>query len=67
MSPFLIQKSIQGIVGTPKSVKKLKSGALLIEVMKKQHSTSLLFETIGKYPFDWERPQCTKPKLGHSV
>ena len=32
MSPFLIQKGIQGIVGTPKSVKKLKSGSLLVEV-----------------------------------
>ncbi|XP_062584090.1 uncharacterized protein LOC134245861 [Saccostrea cucullata] len=42
VSPFLIQKGIQGIIGTPKSVKKLKSGALLIEVTKKQHSTSLL-------------------------
>ncbi|XP_061170351.1 uncharacterized protein LOC133179667 [Saccostrea echinata] len=42
VSPFVIQKGIQGIIGTPKSVKKLKSGALLIEVTKKQHSTSLL-------------------------
>ena len=38
MSPF----GIQGMVGTPKSVKKLKSGAPLIEVTKKQLSTSLL-------------------------
>jgi hypothetical protein len=28
--PFIIQKGLQGIIGTPKSVKKLKSGALLI-------------------------------------
>ena len=42
MSPFLIKKGIQGIVGTPMSVKKLTSGARLIEVTKKQHSTSLL-------------------------
>ena len=41
MFPFLIQKGIQGIVGTLKSVKKLKSGAFLIEVTTKQHSTSL--------------------------
>ncbi|XP_062609297.1 uncharacterized protein LOC134271053 [Saccostrea cucullata] len=42
VSPFIIQKAIQGIIGTPKSVKKLRSGALLIEVTKKQQSTSLL-------------------------
>ncbi|XP_061170317.1 uncharacterized protein LOC133179627 [Saccostrea echinata] len=42
VSPFVIQKGIQGIIGTPKNVKKLKSGALLIEVTKKQQSTSLL-------------------------
>ena len=42
VSPFVIQKGLQGIIGTPKSVKKLKSGALLIEVSKKQQSTSLL-------------------------
>ena len=42
MSPFLIQKGIQGIVGTPKSVKKLKSGDLLVELTKKQQSSSLL-------------------------
>ena len=34
VSPFIIQKGLQGIIGTPKSVKKLKSGALLIEVAK---------------------------------
>ena len=42
MSPFLIQNGIQEIVGTPKSVKKVKAGALLFEVTKKQHSTYLL-------------------------
>jgi hypothetical protein len=34
VSPFVIQKSLQGIIGTLKSVKKLKSGALLLEVSK---------------------------------
>ena len=59
MSPFLIQKGIQGIVGTPMSVKKLTSGARLIEVTKKQHSTSLLdlkplanIPVIGKVDID---------------
>ena len=32
VSPFLIQKGLQGIGGSPKSVKKLRSGDLLIEV-----------------------------------
>ena len=35
MSPFFIQNPIQRILGTLKSVKNLKSGALLIEVTKK--------------------------------
>ena len=42
VSPFVIQKGLQGIIGTPKSVKKMKSGALLIEVAKKAQSTSLM-------------------------
>ena len=40
MSPFLNQKGIQGIVGTPTYVKELRSVAL-IEVTKNEHSTSL--------------------------
>ena len=58
MSPFLNQKSIQGIVGTPTSVKELKSGALLLEVTKNEHSTSLLDLNICEL----ESPQWTKPK-----
>ncbi|XP_062598685.1 uncharacterized protein LOC134260118, partial [Saccostrea cucullata] len=51
VSPFVIQKGIQGIIGTPKSVKKLKSGALLLEVSKKQQSTSLLaLKTLADIP-----------------
>ncbi|XP_062616032.1 uncharacterized protein LOC134277735 [Saccostrea cucullata] len=51
VSPFLIQKGIQGVIGTPKSVKKLKSGALLIEVSKKQQSSSLLaLNTLADIP-----------------
>ena len=47
----MIQKGIQGIVGTPKSVKKLKSGALLVEVTKKPAIYVLAkFEIFGKYP-----------------
>ena len=51
VSTFLIQKDITGIIGTPKSVKKLRSGALLIEVTKKQQSKSVLeLQTLGNIP-----------------
>ena len=42
MSPFLIKKGIQGIVGTPKSVKKTRDHVLFLLKSQKQHSTSLL-------------------------
>ena len=42
LSPFAIEKSIQAIAGHPKSIKKLKSGDLLLEVEKKAHITNLL-------------------------
>ena len=42
LSPFAIQKGIQGLAGEPKSVKKLKSGDLLVEVCRKHHSLNLL-------------------------
>ena len=35
LSPFAIEKSIQAIAGHPKSIKRLKSGDLLLEVEKK--------------------------------
>ena len=51
MSPFLIQKGIQGTVSTSKSVKKLKSSDLLVEVTKKQQSSSLLnFKSLANIP-----------------
>ena len=37
LSPFVIKKCIQSIVGHPKTIKKLKSGDLLLEVDRKQH------------------------------
>ena len=40
-SPFAIEKSIQAIAGHPKSIKRLKSGDLLLEVEKKSHITNL--------------------------
>ncbi len=42
VSPFAIEKGIQGLAGTPVSVKRLRSGDLIIEVSRKSHSDSLL-------------------------
>lgn len=41
-NPFLIQKTIESIAGNPKSVRRLQSGDLQIEVDKKKHSDNLL-------------------------
>ena len=41
-STFAIQKGIQGLVGEPKNIKRLRSGDLLIEVDRETHSTKLL-------------------------
>ncbi|GFU91387.1 uncharacterized protein TNCV_2541551 [Trichonephila clavipes] len=41
-SPFAIQKAIQGIGGEPKSVKKLRSGDLLIETVSALQTNSFL-------------------------
>ncbi|GFX56555.1 uncharacterized protein TNCV_75011 [Trichonephila clavipes] len=41
-SPFAIQKAIQGKSGEPKSVKKLRSGDLLIETSSALQTKSLL-------------------------
>ncbi|GFW57272.1 putative RNA-directed DNA polymerase from transposon BS [Trichonephila clavipes] len=41
-SPFAIQKAIQGIGGEPKSVKKLRSGDLLIETVSALQTKSFL-------------------------
>lgn len=42
LSPFVILKALQGISGEPKSVKKLRSGEILVEVEKQSHSRNLL-------------------------
>ena len=42
LPPFTIEKCIQSIAGHPKSIKKLKSGDLLLEVEKKSHVENLL-------------------------
>ena len=45
LSPFVIEKCIQSIVGHPKIIKKLKSGDLLLEVDRKQQVENLLKTT----------------------
>ena len=46
LSPFVIQKALQGIAGEPKSIKKLtRSNQLLIEVSRKAHARNLLRKT----------------------
>ena len=42
LSPFAIHKGILGIAGEPVSVKKLRSGQILIEVNKEHHARNLL-------------------------
>ena len=42
LSPFIIEKVLISIAGTPKSVKKLRTGGLPVEVEKPQHSKNLL-------------------------
>ena len=42
LSPFVIEKVLVGLTGSPKSVKKLKSGSLLIEVEKAVHARTPL-------------------------
>ena len=42
LSPFAIQKGLEGLAGEPKSVKKLRSGSLLIVCATESHSKNLL-------------------------
>ena len=42
LSPFVIEKVLVSVAGSPKSVKKLISGALLVEVEKPKHAENLL-------------------------
>jgi len=50
-SPFLIQKGLEGIGGQPKSVKKLRSGDILIEVQTAiQAKSFLIAKTLGTIP-----------------
>ena len=42
LSPFVIEKVLVGLAGSPKTVKKLRSGSLLVEVEKSTHSKTLM-------------------------
>ena len=42
LSPFAIQEVLVSVAGSPKSVKQLNSGALLVEVEKPKHAENLL-------------------------
>ena len=42
ISPFVIEKQMKSILGTPKSVKSLRNGSLLVEITSKAQSQNLL-------------------------
>ena len=42
LSPLIIQKQIESLIGTPKSVKKLKNKTLLVETNRKSQTENLL-------------------------
>jgi hypothetical protein len=42
LSPFIVEKTILGLVGKPKSVKKLRSGDLLVECERKAQIENIL-------------------------
>jgi hypothetical protein len=45
MSPFVIEKTLQGLIGTATNTKRLRSGDLLVEVGRKAQSDKLLSVT----------------------
>ena len=42
LSPFIIEKQIESLIGTPKTVKKLKNQTILVETTRKSQTESLL-------------------------
>ena len=44
-SPFIIEKQLSSILGTPKSVKKLKDQTILVECLSNQQASNLLKHT----------------------
>ena len=45
LSPFVIEKVVEGLIGTAKNVKKLKDNSLLIETFRKSQTEQLLRQT----------------------
>ena len=45
LSPFIIEKVIEGLIGTPKTVKKLRDNIILIETLRKGQTEQLLRQT----------------------
>ena len=45
LSPFIIEKVIEGLIGTPKTVKKLRDNSILIETLRKGQTEQLLRQT----------------------
>ena len=45
LSPFVIEKVIEGLIGTAKNVKKLKDNSLLVETSRKSQTEQLLRQT----------------------
>ena len=45
LSPFVIEKQIESMIGTAKSVKKLKNGTLLVETTRKSQTENLKKQT----------------------
>ena len=45
LSPFIIEKQIESIIGSPKSVKKLKNKTLLVETNRKSQTENVLKTT----------------------
>ena len=45
LSPFVIEKQIENVIGTPKSVKKLKNRTLLVETSRKSQTCLLKIST----------------------
>ena len=46
LSPFVIEKQLSSVIGTPTSVKSLKDGSLLVEISTKQQSINLLKQDV---------------------
>ena len=44
LSPFIIEKKIESLIGTPKSVKKLKNKTLLVETNKHFSALKSMFQ-----------------------